>query len=1036
MPETTGQEDTTYGYDLPGYELDESYPFPQDDEASPLAAMLANMGTVSPEGQKRAMEIFNEMYAKRSEVDKEEQAAYGDYEKRAQEARETLQRARDVLAQRKAPSTKWLDMVEGFGQPTKTGRFGESLSNYAKLRKEGRVKEDEWESQQAKDLYGLDTGMANINTTLAMNKLKMRQLQQAANDKMMLEALKLAGKPTPWRAPQMTPEQRNQAILDRAYAPIYADFIQHASTGATDIQALQGANRKIKGTMLNEKGEEVPDPDAHWISGPGMGLFPKMMRDLIWPASGETQEAVESVGQKSLRAVLGPQFTAPEGTAFLARVFNPRFKEEVNARRVQRLFNQLDFAYKEQVRAARWYEEHHNSLAGFKGKYQWTLNDFDPDRGANPKTGEPIEAIQQQQNQVVPPQTTAPLQDPARGPEMPQPAGGPAPRQTVTVTPGHTRNVPLPNGKTLKNVPDNISDEEAVAWWQKSMQQHATGGLIGYQEGGDVDWGAISEPAGEPSAEEQIIAARKQQEQQDQPQPAPAPAPVPQQFPAPQKPVITGHRSDFMSENAAPMLGYGLAGMAATPALDLLQRSARWLDPKQRISGAQKRLFTTLGEQNLKPSQLADMVRQNQRMGVPSMAMDVGPPGVRALADSALGETGLPNAQAALAALKARQTEAGTRAMDQLNRGLAPDEYFGKLEDLKTHLYQDAKPLYDAAYAAHPGIRTKVFYKMLDTKDGRAAVRAARRIMQNEGKSIGKADIVNMVRKPSLEFLDKVKQGMDQIILQEEGSGASYKATPLGKSMRELRNRFRDELDQMTTDPKTGKNLYKEARAQYAGDLEVLDALQTGRDQYNKLRPKQLENMVANMSFAEKDALRTGVAEHFFAQLENVGGDINAARKVFGSDANQQKLRLLFDNDAQHRVFQAAMEREMDMYEASKSSIAAGEKGLAAHAAREPSLAQRVVAKMPVFGSSRPVVWALHALRSMPTKDEKAADELVKFLKSATPDELRNLERLDPNMARVSRRKGRLGKAAAAGAAAGIAGRALIGAFGDDDNAQ
>src|SRR5262245_42432087 len=101
----------------------------RDDELSPLSALLTSgLSTVTPEGKAQASKLFGELYAKRGQYDTEEQTAYDDYEKRAQEAREVLRMARDRLSAQKVPTTKWLEMAAGFGAPTRAGSFGESVS--------------------------------------------------------------------------------------------------------------------------------------------------------------------------------------------------------------------------------------------------------------------------------------------------------------------------------------------------------------------------------------------------------------------------------------------------------------------------------------------------------------------------------------------------------------------------------------------------------------------------------------------------------------------------------------------------------------------------------------------------------------------------------------------------------------------------------------------------------------------------------------------------------------------------------------------
>lgn len=293
-----------------------------------------------------------------------------------------------------------------------------------------------------------------------------------------------------------------------------------------------------------------------------------------------------------------------------------------------------------------------------------------------------------------------------------------------------------------------------------------------------------------------------------------------------------------------------------------------------------------------------------------------------------------------------------------------------------------------------------------------------------------------MVTAPSLEFLDRVKQGMDQLITKEEGHGMDYKATPLGKSMRSLRDALVNELDAATT-PAKGESLYKKARAQYAGDLEMLDALQAGRDDFGKLQPQQLDKLLAGMSFSEKDAFRTGVAQNLFEALGTPTTDVNSARRIIGSTAMQAKLRTMFDTDKQFELFKTALEREAELHDLDKKSIRRGEAGQELHAEPKDTKFQRGAKYVPRLGWKSPMMWALQFIRNNQKATEKKMDDVLKHLKASTPDELVDLEKtLGPKYGRRLSRKGRAAKTAVAGALAGAAYKVATGAETDDEEEE
>lgn len=1003
---------------------------------SPLQMLMMGYSTVTPEGKAKAAEVFGDLYGKRTQYDEAEDSAYADYEAQARAARATLQKAREVLAAKKTPTTKYLEMARGFGAPTRAGSFAESISNYAGERIPGKQREADWEANRDSQLLQFDQGMSSIDQQLAMNKLRMKQLRRGADDKLMIESMKIMGKPVPGagKTPPKDAPRIAQEAVDKAYAKEYIDFItQGASTGSGDIAALKAANRALKGIKIDpETGQEVQGRKPTTVSGPVIGLFPKVVRDIFTPKGSAIQEDIESVAQKSLKTILGTQFTAPEGERFLARVYNPRFEEAVNARRVQRLLDQIERAHAEKIKAAEYFRQN-GTLRGYKGRLSWSLDMFDPEI---PEGQSPLDVIQGEISDIQGEPTARPQR--VAPPQAAAPDEGMEEIPIEALLPAHARGGRVKKfaegGPVQGDYPDGLPrfrmpDGKIVRGRQGDTYEFA---LQVYSAANNK-----SVPT-RPGLPPQQIPSREQDD--DFVDPAPAAPIAPQARPPmaaaagpepdPEAPpsymeVAAGELPSALAYTAAGAAGAGIGDKVLTAAGDRLI-------PGRRETPAQRRVLDMLQEQRRSPADVVAGVRRQQRMGIPAMAMD--DPALRSTADSVLPETGLQNASTILQRLKDRASGLEERTTDRVNQALKPDDYFEQVEKLKNDLYTNSKPLYDAAYAANPSVKSKVLPKLLETPDGKKAVKTALRIMRNEGKKIGKQDAMNMVSAPSLEFLDKVKQGMDQLITKEEGHGMDYKATPLGKSMRGLRDALVNELDTATT-PAKGESLYKQARAQYAGDLELLDALQSGRDNFSKLQPQQLDKLLAGMSFAEKDAFRTGVAQNLFEALQSPTTDVNSARRIIGSTAMQAKLRTMFDSDKQFELFKTALEREAELHDLDKKSIRRGEAGQELHAEPKENMVRRGAKYVPRLGWKSPTMWALQFIRNNAQATEKKMDDVLEHLKASTPEELADLEStLGSKYSRRQSRKGRAAKTAVAGALAGAAYKVATGAEPEEED--
>lgn len=166
---------------------------------------------------------------------------------------------------------------------------------------------------------------------------------------------------------------------DEAFAKDYVSFTQGgAQDAAKQLSQLQEVSAALK------------QPGAD-LTGPIRGSAPDFVQKFT--SAGQKaiamRERVEEVVQRSLRAILGAQFTEKEGERLIARAYNPSLSESENAIRVDRLLTQLQQGYATKQDAARYFEKN-GSLQGWQGKLP-SAADFDPEpqRGASGEIGKP-----------------------------------------------------------------------------------------------------------------------------------------------------------------------------------------------------------------------------------------------------------------------------------------------------------------------------------------------------------------------------------------------------------------------------------------------------------------------------------------------------------------------------------------------------------------------------------------------------------------------------------------------------------------------
>ena len=127
---------------------------------------------------------------------------------------------------------------------------------------------------------------------------------------------------------------------------------------------------------LKEVLNALSDPDA-LLTGPIIGQMPDFVMNFLNPESVDAREAVESVVQRNLKAVLGGQFTEREGEKLVKRAYNPNLSQEMNAKRLRILIEQMERAALMQDARAEWIRDpaNNSSMRGFDGKLP-TFADF------------------------------------------------------------------------------------------------------------------------------------------------------------------------------------------------------------------------------------------------------------------------------------------------------------------------------------------------------------------------------------------------------------------------------------------------------------------------------------------------------------------------------------------------------------------------------------------------------------------------------------------------------------------------------------
>lgn len=389
----------------------------------------------------------------------------------------------------------------------------------------------------------------------------------------------------------------------------------------------------------------------------------------------------------------------------------------------------------------------------------------------------------------------------------------------------------------------------------------------------------------------------------------------------------------------------GVLGVGVPLALRGTSAGYKWLSERlfptdaKATENATQKMYQAMQEAGLTPQQIQQAMARDVTLKAPSVVANVNP-SLTDLAEAVAQRTG---SGARKIEDRLNQQKQGTRdrVNAQTTAGLKPAPYYKEEQDLVTNLRNNAKTVYDTAYA-HGDVDDPRIVEVLKNPQFKAFFDKARAIAETEAqaaklrgedpkkfmlpeiyKPSGKFDangneILELTRLPDVRTLDYIKRGIDATI--DSGFRGQGMSTAEASALRGLRKEFVNALDQNVP-------AYKAARQSYAGDMEVLDALRMGKNDFGKLDHEQVADMVKGMSIAELDAFRTGVARDLYSTIMKPSGNFNAAQRLIGSPEMRQKLAPLFDSPAHFDLFKAALERESQLFNQANKVLGGSQTG-------------------------------------------------------------------------------------------------------------
>lgn len=269
--------------------------------------------------------------------------------------------------------------------------------------------------------------------------------------------------------------------------------------------------------------------------------------------------------------------------------------------------------------------------------------------------------------------------------------------------------------------------------------------------------------------------------------------------------------------------------------------------------------------------------------------------------------------------------ERGGRAQSERLAGMvrgtiSGDDFAEGVNAVAQRRATQARPLYEQAYAV-PLPRDARLERFLADPDIRAGIRSGLDSMRRDaltdgvpfdpaalGVRIGRNNQIELTGAEGLptRLIDAAKRGLDELI---EGSrGENGRATTRTRELTRLRSAMLAEVDRLNP-------TFAQARAAFAGQSEMLDAANIGRDLID-MRPRDFQSLIPEiraMNDQQREFLRLGLARGMLDRIEGAtdAAELTRLNRLANSTDLRNRIGLTLNDPQELNAFMSQFEREL-----------------------------------------------------------------------------------------------------------------------------
>lgn len=339
-----------------------------------------------------------------------------------------------------------------------------------------------------------------------------------------------------------------------------------------------------------------------------------------------------------------------------------------------------------------------------------------------------------------------------------------------------------------------------------------------------------------------------------------------------------------------------VAGAIAGGVPGLARGVARTAVPLATDAAVERGIARAFNADNVQSADVVRTMREAQASKEPVSLYQLGGENTRRLARASAGQIG-EGTDLAVAKIKEQNAGMSGRVRGDVNRAFKGSDAFEMEPELLNRLNANANEAYGKFYQSVPYVWSKDLAEMFQSRPSmRDAIGAAMKNAAEAGKPFGitrakdgkfmtaedfqKGEAIQALTSPAV---DDVKRALDGIIDTNKNEFTG-KLNNYGRLVNDTKKQFLDAVEK--ADP---SGLYKAARAQYAGDAEVIQALRDGRV-FATMDPRAIRQFMSEASFAERDAFRSGMQDAIEQSIMKTKGDKTKA--LFRNDEwTQEQLQ-------------------------------------------------------------------------------------------------------------------------------------------------